>query len=317
MPDNNMALATDPKIVWRAAKLFTENLARELGINLSDIPATVWLKEKIRGLVQGVDLPNHWFTSTAGVLAGAYAQSPKSLAKYFSQLTGLDEVKVDRLFNEGLDAGILAFAVKVEKDLNHPADATSTPKSVRDAINQTLARMKGEGKFKNLQPDGKDLLSVIAEISQSGDEKAEALARNFTRVYASANAHRRATLEGIGQQPVWNRQVLRTVLMNSVPEGAEDVNLDTFITLMKLKTSEGKVGRAVSFVGAALTGDRNNPDFHEVLESVDQMTGSLREGAQRLNAHADRLEGRRYRKPPSAREQLAMFGRRLVRWLNL
>lgn len=318
MPDNNdQPLVTDPKASWRAAKLIVEKYAKELGVEFSNTHAIHWFSTEVRNVTQGLNLPAQWLTTPAGVLAGTYLQSPKFLAKYFSQFTGLDEGKLDRLFNEGLDAGILSLATRIEQQVNHPPDALNAPQGVKDAINKVIGRMRGEGKFEDLRSDGKKLSPIITQLQWSGDVVAQALANNFLRAYGRANAQQRAVLEDIGQRPVWDRQGVQTALMSSVPEGFVDIDLDVFIHLMSLKESRSRLGRATAFVGAALTGDENNPDFHRVREGVDRMNAGIREDAQRRNKIADQLEGRRYRKPPSARERLAMFGRRLCRSLGL
>jgi hypothetical protein len=282
MPEGNMALATDPNVMWRIAKVSIEKYSRVLGIDVGNTRLLRWLAQEIRRVFKGQNMPAHWIQSAAGILASAWLQSPPIFAKILSRITGLDEGKLHRLFNEGLDAGVLAVATQIEKNANRPENAQDVVQGTGNAIDAIIAKLRGKGLFEDLdaeEAEGEKFLTIITQLSVLGDDADQALAHSFLDRYATANSHHRSVLEDIGQQQIWKRQEISILLGESTTEGVLDLN--TLIRLMTLKKSRSRFRRTVSFAGAVLTGDSDNPDFKRVLADVDRSYTRLEESNQR------------------------------------
>jgi hypothetical protein len=284
MPNENQALSTDKNVAWRVAKVAIEKYSRELGVILGNTRALRWLSQEVRRITHGQALPPHWIQSIPGILAGAWLQSPRTLSRLTSRITGLNEAKLNKLFNEGLDAGILAIAAEVEKNANRPPDAQEVTPETDNLVDQALNALRERGTFDELRVEGEKFLPVIIRIMDSEDETERNLAESFFDQYLAGNAHHRAVFEDIGQKLAWQWNEVSVLLRRAGHNGV--IDLDALERFMSLNVSRSRARRAAAFLGAALTGDPNNPDFGRVLEDVNRLTArverSVEESDERL-----------------------------------
>jgi hypothetical protein len=291
-PAANQTLATDPNVLWRATKITLEVIARKLGIRLANTEVARAITREAQEMLGG-DLPPHWMQTGAGILTAAFLQSPRFVSNILSRFSGMDENKLHSLLNEALDAGILSAALQAERNANRPATAQDVGPGALREIRKIIAKLEGNGRFKDLQKEKGDAFSdVLTRMSRWGDDEERALAEAYLVAEHGATAHQRKVIQDIGQRKSWSVDDIFVALRHATVAG--QTSLESFIAQMERKESRGRIRKATGFVGAALTGDRGNPDYRHFQDGMGQMTRHVEENAGRIRRHADELEAQRH-----------------------